>query len=78
MFIIVFVDEENASRAISKFVEFVRSRPVEIVALAIVAIVARLVLFFIPILSILTPVTDLVVGLAVLDIYVSYKGISQA
>ncbi len=78
MFIIVFVDEENASRAISKSVEFVRSRPVEIVALAIVAIVARLVLFFIPILSILTPVTDLVVGLAVLDIYVSYKGISQA
>ena len=78
MFIIVFVDEENASRAISKSVEFVRSRPVEIVALAIVAIVARLVLFFIPIVSILTPVTDLVVGLAVLDIYVSYKGISQA
>ena len=52
MFIIVFVDEENASRAISKSVEFVCSRPVEIVALAIVAIVARLVLFFIPILSI--------------------------
>lgn len=78
MFIIVFVDEENASRAISKSVEFVRSRPAEIIALAIVAIAARLVLFFIPIVSILTPVTDLVVGLAVLDIYVSHKSSSQA
>lgn len=77
MFIIVFVDEENVNRAITKSIEFLRSKTAEIITLSVVAIGARFVLFLIPRVVILTPIADLIVGLAVLDIYMAYKTSSR-
>jgi len=80
MLVILVVDDTNVGTALSRALEFVRKRPIDLIALAAIALAARVIMgpvldlvVSIPFIGLLTLVTDLMVAFAVMDIYSSYK-----
>lgn len=76
MFVVMVVDETGIGYAVSKALNVLGARLMDVIILIILAIVGTAILNFIPFISsILVAAYNVLIGLAFMDIYFSYKRI---
>jgi len=80
MLVIIFVDDTDVRTGLSRALEFLRKRPIDLILLAAIAFGARVIIgpvidlvISLPFVGIIALVTDLMVAFAVMVTYSSYK-----
>lgn len=74
MFVIMVIDETSFTDALSKAFNVIRADLADVIIIIIVSLVGSLVLSYVPFFStFLNSMLNVVIGLAFIDVYVSYK-----
>ena len=74
MFVIMVMDEAGIMDAFQKSIEVLRAEVADVIVIIIVSIIASAVVSFVPVVSsILDAIVNVIIGIAFIDIYATYK-----
>ena len=74
MFVIMVMDEAGIMDAFQKSIEVLRAEVSDVIVIIIVSIIASAVVSFVPVVSsILDAIVNVIIGIAFIDIYATYK-----
>ena len=74
MFVIMVMDEAGIMDAFQKSIEVLRAEVADVIVIIIVSIIASAIVSFVPVVSsILDAIVNVIIGMAFIDIYATYK-----
>ena len=74
MFVIMVMDEAGIMDAFQKSIEVIRADVADVIVIIIVSIIASAVVSFVPVISsVLDAIVNVIMGIAFIDIYATYK-----
>ena len=74
MFVIMVMDEAGIMDAFQKSIEVIRADVADVIVIIIVSIIASAVVSFVPVVSsVLDAIVNVIMGIAFIDIYATYK-----